>query len=84
MTLIEIMVVIGVMTLMVGTVLLGFGAGRSAEVTSTVQKLSNTIRYGYDKARVTGDHYRLLMDLEKGTFTLQSAEEASPRSTNEK
>ncbi len=76
MTLIEIMVVLGVLSLMVGTVIVGFGAGRSAEVNKAVTQLANTIRYGYDKARVTGLYYRLEVNLDEGTFTLQAAEDA--------
>ena len=76
MTLIEIMVVLGVLSLMVGTVIVGFGAGRSAEINKAVTKLANTVRYGYDKARVTGMYYRLQINLEEGSFTLQAAEDA--------
>ncbi len=68
---IEIMVVIAVFALMVGMVVVGFGTTRSAEVTSTVNNLGNVIRYGYDRARVNGTYHRLLIDLDKGTFTLQ-------------
>jgi type II secretory pathway pseudopilin PulG len=76
MTLVEVLVVLGVVSLMLGTLLVGFGAGRSAEVSGAVDRLANAIRYGFEKAKVTGSHYRLNMNLEKGTFTLQKAEQA--------
>lgn len=74
-TLIEVMIVIAVMGLMIATVVVGFGAGRSAEVARVTNQLANTIRYGYDKSRVTGDYYRLLVNLEEGTFTLQHGDD---------
>ncbi len=71
MTIIEILVVLAVFSLMVAMVVVGFGTTRSAEVTSSVNNLANMIRYGYDRARVNGTYHRLLIDLDKATFTLQ-------------
>ncbi|MCA9710429.1 MAG: prepilin-type N-terminal cleavage/methylation domain-containing protein [Myxococcales bacterium] len=71
MTLIEIMIVVGVFALMAGMLIIGFGAGRNAEVSRTTTQLANLIRYGYDKARVTGDYYRLLINLDENTIMLQ-------------
>lgn len=75
MTLIEIMIVIGVLALMAGMVVIGFGAGRNAEVSRATNQIANLIRYGYDKARVTGDYYRLLIDLDEGTVILQQGDD---------
>ena len=47
-TLIEILIVLAVMGLMVGMVVVGFGAGRQAEVGRATNQIANTIRYGYD------------------------------------
>lgn len=74
-TLIEIMIVIGVLALMLGMVIIGFGAGRNAEVSRTTTQLANLVRYGYDKARVTGDYYRLLINLDEGTIMLQQGDD---------
>jgi len=73
-SLIEIMVVLAVFSLMVGMVFGGFRASQSAESTRAVNQIANTIRYGYDKARVDGAYYRLLIDLEGSTFSLQQAD----------
>ena len=73
-TLIEIMIVIGVIAMMVGMVAVGFGAGRNAETSRSVNQLANTLRYGYDKARVTGGYYRVLINLGKGEVTLQAGD----------
>lgn len=70
-TLIEIMIVVGVLALMVGMVVIGFGAGRNAEVSRTTTQIANLVRYGYDKARVTGDYYRLHINLDDNTIMLQ-------------
>jgi general secretion pathway protein H len=74
-TLIEILIVIAVMALMVGMIMVGFGTSRQAEVMRAVNQIANASRYGYDKARVNGRYYRLLIDLEKGTFTLQEGDD---------
>ncbi len=75
MTLIEIMIVMGVVALMVGMAVIGFGAGRNAEVSRATNQIANLVRYGYDKARVTGDYYRLLIDLDEGTIALQQGDD---------
>ena len=75
MTLIEIMIVMGVLALIVGMAVMGFGAGRNAEVGRATTQIANLARYGYDKARVTGDYYRLLIDLDEGTIALQQGDD---------
>ncbi len=75
-TLIEILIVLAVMGLMVGMVVVGFGAGRQAEVGRVTNQIANTIRYGYDKARVGGDYYRLVINLDESTFALQVGDSA--------
>ncbi len=75
-TLIEIMIVLAVLGLMVGMLVIGFGAGKQAEVGRATNQIANTVRYGFDKARVGGEYYRLLIDLDNGTFTLQVGEDA--------
>jgi len=74
MTLIEVLIVIGVLALMVGMLVIGFSSGRNAETTRKVNQVANLVRYGYDKARVTGHHFRLLIDFEKKTAMLQEGD----------
>ncbi len=76
MTLIEIMVVVGVFALMASMVVVGFGTTRSAELNRAVTDLANTMRFAFDKSRVTGRYYRLLIDLDENRFSLQVADEA--------
>lgn len=70
-TLIEVLIVMGIIGLLIGSVVTGLGAGKQAQVARITNQLANTIRFAYNKARVTGSYYRLLIDLDKGTFTLQ-------------
>lgn len=75
MTLIEIMIVMGLFVLMMSMVMVGLRSSQAAEAIRAVNQVSNAIRYGFDKARVSGMNYRLLVNLEQGSFTLQSASE---------
>jgi general secretion pathway protein H len=75
-TLIEILIVLAVMGLMLSMLMIGFGAGRSAEISRATTQVANTIRYGFDKARVNGQYFRMVLDLDSGTFSLQAAEDA--------
>lgn len=70
-TLIETIIVLGLIALLIGGVLVGLSSGRQAEVSRASNQLANTIRFAFNKARVTGSYYRLLIDIDKGTFSLQ-------------
>lgn len=70
---IEILIVLAVIGLAVGMVAFSFGSGRLAETQRRTDQVAATIRFAFDKARVTGMHLRLAIDLEKGEFTLQEA-----------
>ncbi|MBL4687776.1 MAG: type II secretion system protein [Nannocystaceae bacterium] len=74
MTLIEILIVIGVLGLMLSMVVIGFSSGRNAETSRKVNQVANLVRYGYDKARVTGQHYRMLVDFENKFIGLQEGD----------
>lgn len=74
MTLIEVLMVMAIFSLLVGTVIYGFGTTRSAEKLRAINQITSTIRFGYDKARVNGTYFRLFIDLEDGTFALQEAD----------
>lgn len=74
-TLIEIMIVLAVIGLLVGSIGFSFGAGRQAEISRSTNQIANTIRFAFDKARVGGEFYRLLIDLEQNSVSLQKADE---------
>lgn len=74
-TLMEVLIVMAVIGLMMATVIVGFGAGRAAEVSRSTNQIANSIRYAYDKSRVMGGHYRLWMNLDEGKFAIQEADD---------
>ena len=76
MTLIEILVVLGLLALMAAGVIFSMGASRAARVTRATNQLAATMRFAYDKSRVTGMYYRLEVDFEERSFSLQAADEA--------
>lgn len=75
MTLIETLIVLAIGALLIGSALYGIGASRQAEVARATNQLANTLRFAYNKARVTGTYYRLLIDIDKGAFSLQRGDD---------
>lgn len=75
MSLIETLIVLAIVALLASSIAYGLGAGRQAEVVRATNQLANTIRFAYNKARVTGSYYRLLINLDKGSFTLQRGDD---------
>ena len=75
MTIIEVLIVLAVFALMVGMILVGFSTSRQAEVIRGVNSVANTIRYGYDKARVNGTYFRLYINMEERSFSLQEGDD---------
>lgn len=71
MTLIEVLIVLAISALLVGGVATGLGAGRQAEVSRATNQLANTVRFAFNKARVTGSYYRLLIKLDDSSFSMQ-------------
>lgn len=71
MTLIEVLIVLAISALLIGGVATGLGAGRQAEVSRATNQLANTIRFAFNKARVTGSYYRLLIKLDDSSFSMQ-------------
>lgn len=75
MTLIEVLVVMGLLALVAQTLVVGLGSSGQAEIHRTTNQIASTIRFAFDRARVTGRHFRLLIDFEKRSFSLQTADE---------
>ena len=73
-TLIEILLVIGIIGMLVQLVASGLGPLGQAEVLRATNQLGSTVNYAYDRARVYGVYLRLEIDLDNGTFGLQQAE----------
>ncbi len=75
-TLIEILIVLMIIGLIMWSMSMSMGAASQAEVVRTTNQLASTIRFAYDRARFTGQYYRIHVDFEQRTFQLQRAEDA--------
>lgn len=75
-TLVEMLIVIAIISLISFSLIASFGAGRRASATRAANQMAATMRFAFDKARTEGAYYRLEVDLDNGTFTLQKADEA--------
>ena len=76
MTLVEVRIVLAIAGLVIGSVIGGLGSSRQAEVTRATNQMANTVRFAFNKARVTGTYYRLLINLDTGGFSLQRGNDA--------
>ncbi|MFV8749828.1 pilus assembly FimT family protein [Nannocystaceae bacterium ST9] len=75
-SLIEILVVLFILGLIMWSASVSMGAASQAEVIRSTNQLAASLRFAYDRARFTGQHYRVHIDFEKRSFQLQRAEEA--------
>jgi general secretion pathway protein H len=67
--------VLAVIGLMMSSVMVGLTTARQAELVRSTNQVANTIRYAFNKARVTGDYYRLSINLDQGTLVLQRGDD---------
>ncbi len=75
MTLIEVLIVLAISALLIGGVATGLSAGRQAEASRATNQLANTVRFAFNKARVTGSYYRLLINIDEGAFSMQRGDD---------
>ena len=75
-TLIEILVVLFILAMIMWSASVSMGAASQAEVIRSTNQLAASLRFAYDRARFTGQYYRVHIDFEKRSFQLQKAEEA--------
>lgn len=69
------MVVLGIIGLIAYSMLTSIGVAGQAELTRATNQVASTIRYGFDRARTTGYYYRLKIDFEARSFSLQRADD---------
>jgi len=67
-TLIEILVVLAVIALIMGSAVRGFKSLAKSDLRTSSAKLSGAIRYLFDRASTTGKHHRLVLDLNDGRY----------------
>lgn len=76
MTLIEILIVMGLMGLMLSAASISLGAASQGDIIQATNEVASTMRFAFDKARVSGTHLRIKINFEERSFTLQAAGEA--------
>lgn len=70
-SLIEMLVVLAVMGMLFGAMFMGFGSANQAQIVRTTNQMANTIRFAFNKSRVSGEYFRLHINLDQGTLSLQ-------------
>jgi hypothetical protein len=67
-TLLEIMLVLGLVALLTSSVVVGFRAYAKSELRGSAAKLAGAIRYLFDRASTTGKVHRLVFDFQEGKY----------------
>jgi general secretion pathway protein H len=67
-TLLELMLVLGLIALLSTSVVAGFRSFSKAELRGTTAKLASVIRYLFDRASTTGKIHRLVFDFDNGKY----------------
>jgi general secretion pathway protein H len=75
-TLIEMLIVLLIVGLIMWSASMSMGAASQAEVVRSTNQLASMIRFAYDRARFTGQYYRIHIDFDERSFQLQRAEAA--------
>jgi prepilin-type N-terminal cleavage/methylation domain-containing protein len=70
-TLIELMIVVVIIGIMVGAIILGFGATAQAKLRSSAWTLAAASRYAYSRAVTHGTTTRLVLDFEARTIHIE-------------
>lgn len=67
-TLIEMMVVMAIIALMMGSAAMGFRSLAKSDLRAATAHMSGAVRFLFDRASVTGKHHRLVLDLNDGRY----------------
>jgi general secretion pathway protein H len=73
-SLIETMVVVGIVGMLVGGSVYGLRALAKSELRSSAAKLAGGIRYCFDRAVTTGGYYRLVLDLDGNKYWVEKSD----------
>lgn len=74
-TLIEMMVALAIVGGLVTGATLGLRAVAKTELRAAAGKLAASMRYLHDRARATSRHYRLVIDLDEGTYWAEESDD---------
>jgi general secretion pathway protein H len=67
-TLIEILAVLAVIALIMGSAVRGFKSLAKSDLRTSAARMSGAIHYLFDRASTTGKHHRLVLDLNEGRY----------------
>jgi prepilin-type N-terminal cleavage/methylation domain-containing protein len=73
-TLIEMMVVLAILGLLVGSLTVGYARLPGTALKREGVKLAAALRSAYDRATASGAHHRVIIDIAKGTFFVERCE----------
>lgn len=74
MTLLEVLVVLGILGLVLAGGIAGVGRVRKSDLRSGAARIGAALRSGYDRAAASGAHHRVVLDLDEETFQLERCE----------
>lgn len=74
-TLLEMMVVLGLVGMLTGAVVIGFRAFTKSELRGSSAKLAGAIRYMFDRASATGKIHRLVLDFDEGKYWAEASDD---------
>lgn len=74
MTLIEVLIVLGILGIMLGAVIAGSGQAASAKLKHSATMLTGAIRVAYTRANATSKPVRLVMDFAESTIWLEESD----------
>lgn len=74
-TLVEILIVVAIIALIMGVSVGYLGDWTDAKLSETSGKLAGTIKYVYNEAAVKNQYYRLLIDLDAQSFSVEASGE---------
>ena len=67
-TLIELMIVMVLIALVVGSAAVGFRSLAKSDLRASASKMAGAVRYLFDRASTTGKIHRLVLDIDKGRY----------------
>lgn len=86
-TLIEVLVVMTLVALLVGSATVGFRSLAKSDLRTSASKMAGAIRYLFDRASTTGKVHRLVLDMDKGKYWAEVSDDrflmAGGRETDE-
>ncbi len=74
-TLIELMVVLGIIAMLVGTVTVGTFAVARSNLRASSSKLASAIRYCFNRSITTNSYFRLVIDLDSGKYWAERSDQ---------